>query len=62
MLKMGEITPPVDINVFIMKGIAKDVPMATIFRGIIPFVVGMAICIAILVAFPQIALFLPNLL
>ncbi len=60
MIEMGEITPPVGINVFVISGIARDVPMAITFRGITPFVVGMVACIAILIAFPQIALFLPS--
>lgn len=59
-LEMGLISPPVGVNVFVVRGIAPDVPMATIFRGIWPFWFAMAACLAILVAFPDIALFLPN--
>lgn len=59
-LEMGLISPPVGVNVFVVKGIAPDVPMNTIFRGIWPFWISMAVCLAILVAFPEIALFLPN--
>lgn len=59
-LEMGLISPPVGVNVFVVKGIAPDVPMNTIFRGIWPFWISMAVCLAILVAFPDIALFLPN--
>ncbi len=62
MIEMGEVTPPVGINVFVIAGVARDVPMSTIFRGVIPFVIGMAICIAILIAVPQIVTFLPQLL
>ena len=60
MLEMGLISPPVGVNVFVVKGVAKDVPMGTIFRGIWPFWFVMGVCLAFLVAFPQIALFLPN--
>jgi len=60
MMEMGLITPPIGMNVFIMSGVARDVPMYTIFRGVFPFVLAMAVCVAIVVAFPQIALFLPN--
>jgi C4-dicarboxylate transporter DctM subunit len=60
MMEMGMITPPIGMNVFVIKGIARDVPMYTIFQGAWPFVVAMGICVAIIVAFPQIALFLPN--
>jgi tripartite ATP-independent transporter DctM subunit len=59
-LEMGLISPPVGVNVFVVKGIAPDVPMNTIFRGIWPFWISMGICLALLVAFPEIALYLPN--
>ncbi len=59
-LEMGLISPPVGVNVFVVKSVAPDVPMNTIFRGIWPFWIAMAVCLAILVAFPNIALFLPN--
>ncbi len=59
-LEMGLISPPVGVNVFVVRGIAPDVPMGTIFRGIWPFWFAMAACLAILVAFPDIALFLPD--
>ena len=60
MLEMGLITPPVGMNVFVIAGMARDVPMYTIFKGIWPFVFAMVICIVILIVFPQIALFLPK--
>ncbi len=59
-MEMSLITPPVGVNVFIISGIAKDVPMYTIFRGIIPFFLAMVVAIVLLVMFPQIALFLPG--
>jgi TRAP-type C4-dicarboxylate transport system permease large subunit len=59
-LEMGLISPPVGVNVFVVKGIARDVPMGQIFVGIVPFWLAMIVCTAILVAFPQIALYLPN--
>jgi tripartite ATP-independent transporter DctM subunit len=59
-LEMGLISPPVGVNVFVVKSVAPDVPMATIFRGIWPFWLAMGVCQIFLVAFPQIALFLPN--
>lgn len=59
-LEMGMISPPVGINVFVVKSIAPEVPMRTIFRGIWPFWFAMAAMIALLVAFPGIAMFLPN--
>lgn len=60
MIEMGMITPPVGMNVFVVKGIARDVPMATIFRGVLPFWVAMGFCLLLIVLFPQIALFIPQ--
>jgi len=59
--EMGVITPPVGINVYIIKGIAEDVPLETIFKGIFPFLGALIIAVALLMAFPQIATFLPSL-
>ena len=59
-LEMGMISPPVGINVFIVKSIAPEVPMSQIFRGIWPFWIAMALMIVLLVVFPQIALYLPQ--
>jgi TRAP-type C4-dicarboxylate transport system permease large subunit len=59
-VELGLITPPIGMNVFIIKGIARDVPLYTIFRGVTPFIVAQIILILILIAFPQIALWLPS--
>jgi tripartite ATP-independent transporter DctM subunit len=59
-LEMGLISPPVGLNVFVVKSVAQDVSMGTIFRGIWPFWIAMGLCLIILVAFPQIATFLPD--
>ena len=58
--EMGLITPPVGLNVYIIRGVAKDVSMPTIFRGIIPFLIADICHVALLVAVPQISLFLPG--
>ena len=60
--EMGVITPPVGVNVFVIKGIAPDVPLYVIFRGIFPFLIALIIMTALLLIFPQIALFLPSLI
>jgi len=60
--EMGVITPPVGVNVYVIKGIAKDVPLETIFKGIFPFLGALIVAVGILMAFPQIATFLPNLI
>jgi TRAP-type C4-dicarboxylate transport system permease large subunit len=59
--EMGVITPPVGVNVYVIKGIAEDVPLETIFKGIVPFLGAQIVTAAILMAFPQIATFLPGL-
>jgi C4-dicarboxylate transporter, DctM subunit len=59
-VEMGLITPPVGINVFVIKGVAKDVPMGTIFKGIVPFLVADVFHVALLIAFPGISLLLPG--
>lgn len=59
---MGVITPPVGMNIFIVKGVSPDIPTETIFKGVWPFLVALAVCMALLIAFPGIATFLPRLL
>lgn len=59
-IEMGMITPPVGINVFVVKAISPGVPMSTIFRGVLPFWVAMLVVLILLIAFPQIALLIPN--
>ncbi|XDA97283.1 TRAP transporter large permease [Sulfitobacter sp. LCG007] len=59
-LEMGLISPPVGLNVFIVKSVAPKVPLSDIFRGVAPFWVAMLVTLLILVAFPQISLILPN--
>ena len=59
-LEMGLISPPVGVNCFVVKSVAPDVPLGKIFRGVLPFWAAMACCIAVLLAFPEIALIIPN--
>ena len=59
---MGHISPPVGIVVFGLAGYVRDVPVYTIFRGVLPFLGTMLVCLAILVAVPEISLLLPNLM
>ena len=60
--EIGVITPPVGMNVFVMKGVAPDIPLATIFRGIFPFLIADIVSIVLLVFIPQISLFLPSII
>lgn len=64
--EMGVITPPVGINVYVVYGVSRnvigDISLEAIFKGILPFLLTTAIGIVILMLFPQIILFLPNLM
>ncbi|WP_407495680.1 TRAP transporter large permease [Pseudooceanicola sp. MF1-13] len=60
-IEMGMITPPVGLNVFVVRGVAgDDVPLTTVFRGVFPFLAAMIIGLLLIIAFPGIALLLPN--
>jgi tripartite ATP-independent transporter DctM subunit len=59
-LEMSLISPPVGMNVFVVKGIAQDVPMGKIWDGIMPFWGAMIVCVFILMAFPQIVTIVPD--
>ncbi len=59
-LEMALISPPVGLNVFIVKSVARDISMGEIYIGILPFWAAMIVCIVLLVAFPDIALLLPR--
>ncbi|MYF40500.1 MAG: TRAP transporter large permease subunit, partial [Rhodothermaceae bacterium] len=59
-LEMGLISPPVGLNIFVVKGVAPDVPVHTMFRGIIPFWLAMGIALILIALMPSLATFLPN--
>ena len=58
MAELALITPPIGANVFVMRRVAPDVPMEDIFRGVLPFVFGEILVLALLISFPQLALWL----
>jgi len=60
MAEVALVTPPIGANVFVMRRTAPEVPMGEIFMGVLPFVVGELVVIALLIAFPEIALWLPR--
>lgn len=62
LIEMAMITPPVGINCFVLKGAVPDLELGSIFRGAIRFVFALAIVLILMIIFPQIPLFLPNLL
>lgn len=61
-VELGLITPPVGLNVFIINGMARDIPMRETFRGVMPFFATEMVRITLLVLFPVITLYLPRLL
>ena len=63
-VKMAEfclITPPIGLNCFVVAGVRPDLSVQDVFRGVMPFFVADAVTIGLLVAFPQIVLWLPSL-
>lgn len=61
-MEMGLITPPIGINVFVIKGVAPDVPLPSIFLGILPFLAAQLLVVAVIIFFPEVALWLPGLM
>ena len=60
-MECGLITPPVGMNVYIVAGIAKDVSLGTIFKGVTPMIFGMLVAVLIVAFIPQVSLWLPTL-
>ena len=61
MMALGSITPPVGMVVYLLSGLTK-IPVNKIFKGVLPFIIGMVLVIVLLVIFPDIATFLPGLM
>jgi len=61
-LEIGLITPPVGLNVFVIRGVSGEIELGTIFMGILPFLGACVVAIVLLVLFPGIALYIPNLM
>jgi TRAP-type C4-dicarboxylate transport system permease large subunit len=62
MVEMGLITPPVGLNVFVINALAKDVPMGETFKGVIPFICSDFVRVGLVIVFPILTLFLPEVL
>ena len=60
--QIGVITPPVGVNVYVVSGVARDVPLGVIFKGVVPMLIMLILLTFLLIPFPQIATFLPSLL
>ncbi|HOQ72209.1 MAG TPA: TRAP transporter large permease subunit, partial [Smithellaceae bacterium] len=59
---MGVITPPVGINAYVVAGVARDVPLHVIFKGTLHMLYAMIALAVLLMVFPKIATFLPQML
>ncbi len=60
--EIGVITPPIGINVYVVAGVARDVPLHVIFKGTVWMLMALFTTVALIMFFPQIALFLPGLM
>jgi C4-dicarboxylate transporter DctM subunit len=58
-IEIGMIAPPIGLNVFVVQSLARDVPMKTIYRGILPFFYALLVALALLLAFPPLTMWLP---
>lgn len=63
LLEIGMITPPVGLNVFVIRNVASEyATVVQIFKGVIPFLLADLVIVAIMISFPAIVLFLPSLM
>ena len=59
-VELGLITPPIGMNVFVIKGMVQSVPLVSIYKGVLPFVIGQVVLIIAVFLIPEIALWLPE--
>lgn len=59
-VELSQITPPIGVNLYVIKGVAKDIPITEIIRGCAPFMIADLLTITLFVVFPDIVLFLPR--
>lgn len=62
LIEVGVVTPPVGLNCYVVNGIRPDISLENVFRGVTPFLIGEIFIIAIIVMFPGLVLFLPNMM
>jgi len=60
--QIGVITPPVGVNVYVVSGVARDIPLHVIFKGVLPLLAALIVATLLMLPFPEIALFLPNMM
>ena len=61
-MNMGLLTPPLGLSVYIISGVVKDVPIQRIFKGVIPMLITIIVCLVLIIIFPEIVTFLPNMM
>ena len=61
-IELGMIIPPIGVIVFLLHGLAPQIPIGTIYRGVTPFIIADLILLGLLTAFPGLSLWLPKLL
>jgi TRAP-type C4-dicarboxylate transport system permease large subunit len=61
LIEVAMITPPVGLNVFVIAGVARDVPVEQVFKGVMPFVLLDLVTVGIMIAIPEIVTFLPDM-
>ncbi|MEN2465727.1 TRAP transporter large permease [Ornithinibacillus sp. JPR2-1] len=61
-MNIGLLTPPMGLSIYIISSVAKDIPAQRIFKGVIPMLGMMVLCLILIVIFPDIVLFLPELM
>jgi TRAP-type C4-dicarboxylate transport system permease large subunit len=59
--QMGVITPPVGVNVYVVSGIDRSIPLQTVFRGSMPFLAALVVACVFLMLFPALATWLPSM-
>jgi tripartite ATP-independent transporter DctM subunit len=60
--EIGLITPPIGMNVFVVKSVLPEIPLTKIFRGVVPYILALFVGLILVLVFPQIATFLPGLM
>ncbi|MFD2638762.1 TRAP transporter large permease [Piscibacillus salipiscarius] len=61
-INIGSLTPPIGISVYVIKGAAPHIPIQTIFKGVMPMIVAMVICVAVLIVIPDLVTVLPDMM
>ncbi|HEY9094098.1 MAG TPA: TRAP transporter large permease, partial [Hydrogenophaga sp.] len=62
LIEIGMLTPPLGMNVFVVKGIAPSIPLTAIYRGVMPYLMANILRLSVLLMFPALALWLPQAL